>query len=101
MAAPFASAPRRSTAKRSRGMLSARSCRAASLCALALTLTASGLLAQPLADRVPSLFGGAFRTSITPRAFNDVQQPRVADQFRTLSWDPLESTCRHASLSIL
>jgi hypothetical protein len=31
------------------------------------------------------LFGGAFRTSITPRAFNDVQQPRVADQFRALS----------------
>ncbi|MCX8071173.1 MAG: hypothetical protein N3C12_01795 [Candidatus Binatia bacterium] len=41
--------------------------------------------AQPLNERIPSLFGGAFRTSITPLAFNDVQQPRVADQFRALS----------------
>jgi len=41
--------------------------------------------AQPLGERIPQLFGGVFRTSITPRAFNDVQQPRVADQFRALS----------------
>ncbi len=59
--------------------------RTVTLCLLALNFSASRLGAQPLSDRVPSLFGGAFRTSITPLAFNDVQQPRVADQFRTLS----------------
>lgn len=47
--------------------------------------TPSALQALSLSERIPNLFGGVFRTSITPRAFNDVQQPLVADQFRALS----------------
>lgn len=53
--------------------------------ALCVALGASGARAASLDDRIPQLFGGVFRTSITPFAFQDVQQPRVADRFRTLS----------------
>ncbi len=48
-------------------------------------LACSAAHARSLEDRIPGLFGGVFRTSITPFAFQDVQQPRVADRFRTLS----------------
>lgn len=41
--------------------------------------------AGSLDDQIPHLFGGVFRTSITPFASKDVQAPRVADRFRTLS----------------
>lgn len=45
----------------------------------------STLHAQPLSQRIPQLFGGTLRTSITPRSFVDVQRPLVADRFRGLS----------------
>lgn len=55
------------------------------LIALSAILRSSGGFAQSLDDRIPHLFGGVFRTSITPLASKDVQQPRVADRFRALS----------------
>lgn len=81
----FAIARKWGEARRSASIASLFPWLAAGVVAVLCSLRPSNLSAQPLADRVPSLFGGAYRTSITPLAFNDVQQPRVADQFRALS----------------
>jgi hypothetical protein len=60
--------------------------------ALAGCLTIVGVLGSaraddgvPLGQRIPSLFGGSFVTSISPRDVSDAQTPRVADRFRSLS----------------
>jgi hypothetical protein len=55
------------------------------MAALGWILLAGAAFGQSLDQRIPGLFGGVFKTSIVPRAFTDVQQPLVADRFKSLS----------------
>jgi hypothetical protein len=62
-----------------------RSAIAAALTLASLCGGAAAAQARPLDKLIPRLFGGEFATSITPRAAQDAQRPRVADRFRGLS----------------
>jgi hypothetical protein len=52
---------------------------------LAACLRLRSAQAVPLADRIPTLFGGRLATSITPRDLTDAQRPRVVDSFSGLA----------------
>lgn len=62
-----------------------RRARLAALAIVCVCNAAAVAQARPLDRLIPGLFGGEFATSITPRAAQDAQRPRVADRFRGLS----------------